>query len=149
MDIVVFLALATALTLLTLGGGLYEVIVVDPVWPSRVDIVQPNRGGMSRKLFWIPAHVAFELSLIAALVAAWHVTPVRTWLLVALASHVVMRLWSAVIFIPRALAFERDEITPQTEAAARRWTRTSRLRLPLDIVTGTSMLMALVSAARV
>jgi len=85
-------AIAASLALISLGGGLYETIVVDPVWPSRPDIVQPNRGGISRKRFWIPAHTAFELLLVTALVTAWSLPEVRFWLLIALGSHAVMRI---------------------------------------------------------
>ena len=93
------------------------------------------RGGISRKRFWIPAHTLFELTLIAALVAAWSIPDVRSWLLVAFGSHAVMRLWSAVDFIPRALAFERADPDHIGEDQARRWTRRSLLRLPLDVLT--------------
>lgn len=48
-------------------------------------LVQPDRGGLSRRRFWVPAHVAFELALIVSLVAAWSRPEVRTWLLVGLA----------------------------------------------------------------
>src|SRR5687767_3355709 len=54
-------ALASALALISLGGGLYEFRVVDRAWPRRPDLIQPARGGVSRRGFWIPAHVAFEL----------------------------------------------------------------------------------------
>jgi hypothetical protein len=60
-------AFATSLALVSVGGGLYEFLVVDPAWPRRPDIIQPARGGVSRKRFWIPAHTVFELTLIAAL----------------------------------------------------------------------------------
>jgi hypothetical protein len=140
--------LASALALVSLGGGLYEFSVVDPAWPRRPDMIQPDRGGVSRKWFWIPAHVAFELTLVAALVLAWSSAEVRGWLWTAMASHLVMRLWSAVDFIPKALAFERAEPAAIDEASARRWTRRSRLRLPLDVVTCTAMLTAFAQAAR-
>jgi hypothetical protein len=142
------IAIAAALALISLGGGFYEILVVDPVWPKRPDLVQPARGGISRKRFWIAAHVAFEVMLIASLVWAWSQPAVRSCLLVALASHAVMRLWSAFDFIPKALRFERAEPGTITEAAARAWTGRSRLRLPLDFVTCGAMLWALVAAAR-
>src|SRR5882724_620336 len=142
------IAIAAALALISLGGGFYEILVVDPVWPKRPDLVQPARGGISRKRFWIAAHVAFEVMLIASLVWAWSQPAGRSCLLVALASHAVMRLWSAFDFIPRALRFERAEPGTITEAAARAWTGRSRLRLPLDFVTCGAMLWALVAAAR-
>jgi hypothetical protein len=142
------IGLAAGLAFISLGGGLYEFSVVDPFWPRRPDLIQPARGGISRRRFWIPAHVTFELLLIAALVVAWPTAQLRTPLLVALTSHAVMRIWSAFDFIPRALAFERAEPATVTETAARGWTARSLLRLPLDLVTCGSMLAALVGAAR-
>ena len=144
----IIVALAAALALPRVGGGLYEFSVVDPFWPKRPDLVKPARGGISRKRFWIAIHVAFEVVLIAALVWTWSQPAVRTYLLVALASHGVMRLWSAVDFIPKALAFEKAEPGTISEAAARAWTARSRLRLPLDLVTCGALLWALVVAAR-
>jgi hypothetical protein len=138
----VVIALATALALVSLGGGLYEYCVVDPFWPRRPELIQPDRGGISRRRFWIPVHVAFELALIRSLVVAWNRPGVRAWLLVALASHAVMRIWSAFDFIPKALAFERTEASTIAEQAARAWTRRSLLRLPLDLVTCSAMLAA-------
>ena len=140
------IAVACALALASLGGGLYEFSVVDPAWPRRPELIQPARGGVSRRRFWIPAHVAFELALIGSLVLAWPQPPVRAWLLAALASHASMRLWSAFDFIPKALAFERA--AQVDEAAARAWTRRSRWRMPLDLLTCAAMLGALIEASQ-
>jgi hypothetical protein len=140
--------LAAALALASVGGGLYEFQVVDPVWPRRPDLIQPARGGISRKRFWISIHFAFEVALIAALALAWSQPAVFNALLVALASHAVMRVWSAFDFIPKALAFERADPASISEGAARAWTRRSRLRLPLDLVTCGAMLTAFAAAAR-
>jgi hypothetical protein len=140
--------LAAALALVSLGGGAYEFLVVDPVWPRRPDLIQPQRGGISRRRFWIPAHTTFELSLIVSLVLGWHERSVRVPLLTGLASHAVMRIWSAVDFIPKALAFERADPATITESAARQWSRRSLGRLPFDFVTCGAMLCALVAAAR-
>jgi hypothetical protein len=144
----VIVALATALALASVGGGLYEFSVVDPFWPKRPDLVQPARGGISRKRFWIVIHVAFEVTLIAALVVTWSQPAVRNCLLVALASHAVMRIWSGFDFIPKALAFEKADPATVSEAAARAWVRRSRLRLPLDLVTCGALLSAFAAAAR-
>jgi hypothetical protein len=144
----IVVAIAAALASASVGGGLYEFSVVDPFWPKRPDLVQPALGGISRKRFWIAIHVAFEVALIAALVWSWSLPVVRTCLLVALASHAVMRLWSAFDFIPKALAFEKATPDAFDEAAARAWIARSRWRLPLDLVTVTATLWALVAAAR-
>ena len=144
----VVIAAAAALATVSLGGGLYEFLVVDPFWPRRPDLIQPARGGVSRKRFWIPAHIVFELSLVGALVAAWPQAAIRDPLLVALASHAAMRVWSAFDFIPKALAFERADPATVPEAEARRWSRRSLGRLPLDLVTCGAIFVALISAAR-
>ncbi|MBA2627121.1 MAG: hypothetical protein H0U85_03850, partial [Gemmatimonadales bacterium] len=122
------LGFAGALACVSLGGGLYEFSVVDPFWPRRLDIVQPDRGGINRKRFWIPAHVAFELALLVSLIIAWSSPDVRFWLLIGLASHAIMRIWSAFDFIPKALAFERADAESISETDARNWTRRSLLR---------------------
>jgi hypothetical protein len=145
----IVIALAAALALASLGGGAYEFLVVDPFWPRRPDLIQPQRGGISRRRFWIPAHTAFELLLIAALILGWSQPVLRTPLLVALASHATMRIWSAFDFIPKALAFERADPASISEASARRWTRRSRIRFALDLVTCAALLWTLVAAARI
>src|SRR6266852_4083468 len=119
--VITTIAAASAFALILVGGGLYEFLVVDPFWPKRPDLIQPAHGGISRKRFWIPAHVAFELLLISALVLAWSFPDIRSWLWIALSSHVVMRVWSAFDFIPKALAFERAEPGTINEESARKW----------------------------
>jgi len=142
----VLIAVTTLASCVTLGGGLYEVLVVDPAWPKRPGIIQPRNGGVFRARFWLPAHTIFEVLLIVALVAAWHDADARAALLVALASHVVMRVWSFAYFIPKALAFEKADPATIDEAAAVRWTRRSLLRLPLEVITCVAMLAALAGA---
>jgi hypothetical protein len=140
----VLIAVATLIACTLLGGGLYEVLVVDPAWPRRPGIIQPHNGGISRRRFWIPAHIVFEVLLIVALIAAWDDADARIALLVALVSHIVMRVWSLVDFVPKAVAFEKADPVAVDEGAAVAWTRRSLLRLPLDVVTCAAMLAALV-----
>jgi hypothetical protein len=92
-------------------------------------------------------HSVFEVTLIAAVVVTWGHSDVRTPMLVALGSHVVMRVWSLVDFVPKAVAFEKADPAVIERAAAVRWTRRSLLRLPLDLVTCVAALVALVAAA--
>lgn len=70
----------------------------------------------------------------------------RNALLVALISHAVMRVWSLVDFVPKAVAFEKADPATVDEAAAVRWTRRSLLRFPLDLITCAAMLTAVASA---
>ena len=142
----VLIAATTLFACALLGGGLYETLVVDPAWPKRPGIIQPHNGGISRRRFWIPAHTLFEVLLVVALIAAWGAADVRLALLIALAAHVVMRVWSLVDFVPKAVAFEKADPIGVDEAAAVSWTRRSLLRLPLDLVTCGAMLTALAVA---
>ena len=142
----VLIAITTLAACATLGGGLYEYLVIDPYWPKRPGIIQSRNGGVSRARFWIPAHVVFEVLLIVSLIAAWNDAGVRAALLVALVSHAAMRMWSLVDFVPKALAFEKTDPAKIDEAAAVRWTRRSLLRLPLDVLTCAAMLAALAVA---
>ena len=103
----VLIAITTLAACVSLGGGLYEFLVVDPFWPKRPGIIQPTRGGISRRRFWIPAHSAFEVLLIVALIVGWADAGVRIALLVALLSHAAMRIWSLVYFVPRAVGSRR------------------------------------------
>ncbi|WP_041312696.1 hypothetical protein [Mycobacterium sp. JS623] len=139
----VMIAITTLLACATLGGGLYEVLVVDPVWPQRPGIIQARNGGVSRTRFWVPVHTAFEVLLIVTLAVAWGDADVRTALLVAFVSHAVMRVWSLVDFVPKAVAFEKADPATVDEAAAVRWTRRSLLRMPLDLITCAAMMAAL------
>jgi hypothetical protein len=142
----VLIAITTLAGCVSLGGGLYEFLVVDPAWPKRPGIIQPRNGGVSRARFWIPAHTLFEVLLIVTLVAAWADTDTRIALLLALGSHAVMRVWSLVDFVPKARAFEKADPATVDEADAIRWTRRSLMRLPLDLVTCAAMLAALATA---
>jgi hypothetical protein len=149
MDHVVLLTgLACALALVGLGGAFYEFTVVDPFWPKRPDLIQPQRGGISRRLFWIPAHIAFEIVLIVTLIVAWSAPDVRFWLIIAVISHATMRIWSAFDFIPKALAFETADPQSVSETDARSWTRRSIMRLPLALLTSFATLAAFFEAAR-
>ena len=145
----ILLALTTAAALVSLGGAFYEFAVVDPFWPTRPDLIQPSRGGISRRRFWIPAHTVFEVLLVVSLVVWWSVEPVRVALLVALGSHAGMRIWSGFDFIPKALRFERTDPAAIAPGTARAWCRRSKGRLPLDLVTCGAMLAAVLTIAPV
>ncbi|WP_006241451.1 hypothetical protein [Mycolicibacterium tusciae] len=140
----VLIAVTTLVACALLGGGLYEAVVVDPAWPKRPGIVQAQNGGISRRRFWIPAHILFEVLVIVALIAAWRDADVRLALLVALVGHTVTRVWSLVDFVPKAVMFEKADPAAVDEAAAVAWTRRSLLRLPLDFLTCAALFTALV-----
>jgi hypothetical protein len=145
--VLVLLSAVVLLTCASLGGGIYESVVLDPVWPGRPAIIQAQHGGVSRRRFWIPVHGAVEVALIAAVIVTWGHPEVRTPMLIALASHAVVRVWSLIDLVPKVVAFQKADPAAVERAAAVRWTRRSLLRLPLDVVTCVAALAALVVAA--
>jgi hypothetical protein len=144
----ILVAAATAMALITLGGGLYEYAVVDSAWPARPDIIMPSRGGLLRRNFWGPVHSLFEILLLISLAVLWFHPTVRVPLLVAFVAHAINRIWSLTDFIPKALAFEQADPDTVTEQAGLRWIRRSKLRLPLELTVSTAMIVALIAAAR-
>lgn len=45
---------ALALAAMSLGGALYESLLVDRIWPANIHLIQPAQGGLNQKLFWMP-----------------------------------------------------------------------------------------------
>src|SRR5437867_9708097 len=86
-----------------IGGGLYEHIVLTPVWskspPSSFSIIQPTTG-VPLQRFWIPVHASITLFIILSLVMTWSDMIVRRLLLVALVSYILMRVLRFLFFIP-------------------------------------------------
>jgi hypothetical protein len=116
-----------------LGGGIYETLLVDRVWPDNLAIIQPQRGGLDRKLFWVPIHTLYEVALLASVWQLWSNSYARSWIFVALVAHFVSRAWSFAYFIPKALRFEKlNELTDSEVHLARQWVRLSRCRPVLE-----------------
>jgi len=123
-----------------LGGGIYETLLVDRVWPENLAIIQPQRGGLDRKRFWIPIHSLYEVALLASAWTSWSNTYARYWIVVALVAHFLSRAWSFAYFIPRALRFEKlSELNDSDAQLARRWIHLSWRRGILEAVSIVSL----------
>src|SRR5580658_9738093 len=123
-----------------LGGGIYETLLVDRVWPANPLIIQPSRGGITRGLFWAPVHTLYEIALLLSAWMVWRDAYAREWIIVALAAHVFTRAVSFAYFIPRALRFEKaGDLTDAQRRAARRWTSLSPYRLATEAIALASL----------
>ena len=135
---------------LAIGGGLYEHLVLTPLWsaspPSSFAIIQPGTGVPLQK-FWIPVHTAITVFLILSLVLMWRQMEVRRLLLIGLGSYIVMRVWSGLYFIRERLAFQKISLDslPSAELSARvaSWTFWTWFREPLDLISFVCFLFAL------
>src|SRR5687768_14492330 len=90
------IALAFAAAVIEVGGGLYEHLLVDRVFPHNLPLIQPQHGGIDRKLFWMPAHLLMMLALPLGIWASWAERVARKRLLWAAALYGVVRIWSAI-----------------------------------------------------
>jgi hypothetical protein len=133
-----------------LGGGLYEHLVLTPLWsaspPLSFAIIQPGTGVPLQK-FWIPVHAAVTIFLILALCFTWRQMEVRRLLLIGLSSYILMRVWSGLYFIREMLAFQKVPLDspPSAELSARvaSWTFWTWFREPLDMISCVCFLLAL------
>jgi hypothetical protein len=133
-----------------IGGGLYEQIVLTPLWsaspPSSFAIIQPGTG-VPLQRFWIPVHAAITIFLILSLFLTWRQIEVRRLLLIGLGSYIVMRVWSGLYFIREMLAFQKVPLDspPSAELSARvaSWSFWTWFREPLDIISFVCFLLAL------
>ena len=143
--IVLCLSLASAL-----GGGLYEHIVLTPLWskspPASFAIIQPGTG-VPLQRFWTPVHAAITVCMLLALFLTWRDVTILRLLLIALASYGIMRVWSGLFFIREMLAFQKIPLdaAPSAALSARvaRWTYWTWFREPLDIISCLCTLLAL------
>jgi hypothetical protein len=133
-----------------IGGGLYESIVLIPLWsaspPSSFSIIQPGTG-VPLQNFWIPVHTAITISIILSLVFTWREIKVRRLLLIGLGSYLIMRAWSGLFFIREMLEFQKVPLDspPTAELSARvaSWTFWTWFREPLDVLSFLCFLLAL------
>jgi hypothetical protein len=146
---VISLLIALIFGAIGLGGGIYETLIVDRVWPDNLAIIQPKSGGLDRKRFWIPIHTLYEVALLASAWTLWGNTYARSWIVVALLVHFVSRAWSFAYFIPKALRFESlSELTDAEVYLARQWVRLSRCRPVLEGISIISLGAAILHLGR-
>jgi hypothetical protein len=132
------------------GGGLYEHIVLMPLWadspPSSLAMIQPGTG-VPLQEFWIPVHVAITVFLLLSLVLAWKERKARRFLVIGLGSYVTMRVWSGLFFIPEMLAFHSVPLNApasfELTARVTRWTFWTWFREPFDALSFLAFLLAL------
>jgi hypothetical protein len=139
---------ALALGSVVLGGGVYETLLVDRIWPRNPSIIQPARGGLKRGVFWTIVHPPYELALLASVWLNWTYPVARPWLVAALIAHLVGRSWSFAYFIPRALRFEKmGDLTEDDRRQAKRWVALSRVRPLIEIVSIIGLAIAIIMEA--
>ncbi len=144
----IVLLVTLVLAAVVLGGGIYENVLVDRVWPRNPALIQPARGGLNRGVFWTIVHPPYEVFLLASLWLNWTHAAARPWLIAAIFAHFGARVWSFTYFIPRALRFEKmGDLTDDQRVQAERWVRLSRVRPLIETVSIIAVRAAIVAQA--
>ena len=133
-----------------LGGGLYEHIVLNPLWsaspPSSFVVIQPGTG-VPLQNFWVPVHAGISVFMLLSLALTWKEVLPRRLLLIGLGLYIVMRGWSGVFFIPEMLDFQRVAAgslpSPELSERVASWKFWSWFREPLDVVSFVCFSLAL------
>lgn len=151
----VWLAITVALYLLMNGAQIFETALVVPAWtaapPESLAMFQ-GKHRLDFKAFWIAFHSVHEITFILALVFTWRVPEVRWWLLVLLAVHVAVRVWTIAYFAPTIIEFQRlpeaAGVDPALVARAARWRTLNDLRVAIFLAVNFAMLLPVVRVAR-
>jgi hypothetical protein len=137
------------------GGGLFEEIVVAPVWsaspPTSFALIQaPN--GLSLISFWIPFHIAANIFLIVALILNWRIKIRRNYLLIVLGLYMVIRVATFAYFAPEIIVFEntpaQGAFSPEFAARAEQWTILSWFRTIGEIGIYILLLLAIIQPGK-
>ena len=148
------LFVAALLAAMALGGSFYEALVVYPAWsaspPASLALLQgPNALDSTR--FWLLVHVAFEIALVGALALNWRAPRRLPLLLTGLATHIVMRAWTFMYFVPEITAFmaipPEGPFSPELAARASLWGTLGWIRRALIAATGVLVLLVLITPA--
>lgn len=133
------------------GGGLYEEIIIAPVWsaspPTSLALIQePN--GLTLIDFWIPFHIGANIFLIIALILNWQTYKLRSYLLVVLCIYLIIRVATFAYFAPEIIAFENTFAEgpddPELAARVKRWIMLSWFRTIGEIGINIILLMAII-----
>jgi Domain of unknown function (DUF1772) len=141
-----------------LGAGLYETLVVVPVWsaapPETVwgwnaqRETNPQLAIDSGRRFWIYVTPAVGLLSVAALLAGWQTRPEhRAWLLAATLTSFVMTVITFAYFVPTLIGLMKSRSgeadASRVAASARLWAALNWVRVAVLIAAWLCALRAL------
>ena len=140
--------LLTTLVYFTMNGAqLFETAVIVPKWTaSPPESLQLFRGKYSPdfKVFWIMLHSIHEITFILAIIFCWKLAPIRSWLLVLVAIHFAVRIWTLLYFAPTIIEFQKMANTaaydPQLLQRVTNWKNLNYIRVSLFIAVSIGLI---------
>lgn len=137
------------------GAQILETTTVVPSWtaapPESLAMFHGARP-LDFKAFWIVVHSLHELTFLAAVLATWKLPGVRNRLLVLLAVHVAVRVWTVAYFAPTIIAFQHlpagTGVDPVLAAQARTWADLNLIRVAIFLLVSLALLPLVARVAR-
>lgn len=101
------------------GAQIFETAVVVPQWTASPPESFQMLRNLDLKNFWIVMHSIHEITFILAVIFCWRLDPVRNWLLILLAAHFAVRVWTLMYFAPNIIGFQKmtDTVTTGMDLA--------------------------------
>lgn len=120
--------------------------------PAGVPGHVPGGHRLDFKVFWIVVHALHEITLILALAFCWKLATVRRWLLVLLAVHVGVRVWTVAYFAPVIIAFRNTPYSPTIDPGlvekAARWRSLNIIRVALFVAVNLALVPLILRVER-
>ena len=92
------------------GTQIFETVVLVPKWtasPPNTFQLLADKNGLSLKTFWIVFHSLHEITFMLAIIFCWKLDPIRNGLLILLAIHFLVRVWTLAYFAPNIIDFQK------------------------------------------
>ena len=120
------------------GAQIWETALMVPAWtaapPSSLIFFQKPYG-MDFKVFWIVIHGIHELIFVIALVFNWKIKKRRNFILLILAGHIALRVWTLLYFAPTIIGFQQlpysNTVDASLQEKASLWRNLNYVRVAL------------------
>jgi hypothetical protein len=140
-----FLIAATIFLIINTISGLYMRVKVIPAWFANMPVSFATIRTKAPK-GWVPLQILFTLSFIGALVLTWNNSIVRSYVLITLATYVLIGVSTGVYFVKEILAFsklDKDTVmTPELLKRVERWQTLTTWRNILQVAGMVSLVIA-------
>jgi hypothetical protein len=137
-------------TAITLGGTIYEAMVIDPAWsaapPESLSVITGRPHAVNPARFWRGLGPWSALALLGAVIANWSLPGRRKWILISFACVLLNTLTFIFYLAPllrMILASDGGRSSAELAALANRWLIGAWWRLALLIIAFATAVQAL------
>ncbi len=147
----VFLIIATILMGIIFLAGLYERFVNMPKWfsnpPASFSYIREHTPKAQK--IHLPLQILFLVSFIIALFLNWDTAAIRTYMLIAIGSFILIIIITVPYFAKEIIAFmktpEDAPATPELIKRAKHWEKWTTIRNVLQLISLVFLLIAVYS----